>query len=154
VKPALQQNEEWVELGEMQDSVGLLLRLAQVKNFNTFYETMDGELSPGELTVLMAIGLNPGMRQGTIARNLLIKAAHMTKLVERMVKAGYVTRTVGPEDRRSVCLSLTDDGQLFTQRYRARLALLHDNDRATLTDAEYNQFITLLKKYTGSGQPT
>lgn len=143
--------EDTVELGEMENSLGLLLRLAQVKNFNAFYEFMNNGLSPGELTVLWVVGLNPGMRQGTIARRLLIKAAHMTKLVNRLVRNGLLERLDTPEDRRSVFLTLTKDGRAIVNRHKRQLAKLHQTERAALSASEYRQFISLLKKYTGSG---
>lgn len=141
-------NDERVDYGELKNSLGFLVRIAQVKIFKEFYIAMaDADLKPGEFTTLWVIGLNPGYRQGTIARSLNIKPAHMTKLIDRLVRAGYIERTVPPNDRRSVRISLTIEGQEFVNSHRGRFIDLHAQERANLTDDEYIQFTALLRKF-------
>ena len=103
--------EETIEFGEMANSLGLMIRLAQVRLFDAFYQNLAHHgLKPGEFTVLWVIGLNPGARQGLVARKLRIKPAHMTKLIQRAVDKGLVERIVPADDRRSVRLQLTGEG--------------------------------------------
>ncbi len=64
-------------------------------------------MKPGEFSVLWLIDLNPQVRQGTLARRLRIKPAHMTKLIRRFEADGYVHRRTPDQDRRAVELSLT-----------------------------------------------
>ena len=79
---------EEVRLGAMADSLGFLLRLAQLASFREFFEDLDGmDVRPGEMTVLMLIGENPGVRQGVLAKRLMIKRAHMTKMIRAMEAA-------------------------------------------------------------------
>lgn len=146
------QNDERVDYGELKNSLGFLVRIAQVKIFKEFYVAMaDANLKPGEFSTLWVIGLNPGYRQGTIARSLNIKPAHMTKLIDRLVRSGYIERTVPPNDRRSVRISLTIEGQEFVNNHRERFKELHAQERANLTDDEYIQFTALLKKFSNTG---
>jgi DNA-binding MarR family transcriptional regulator len=143
-------DDEAVELGEITGSLGFLLRMAQLRAFEFFFQTLaDQNLRPGEFTVLWVIGLNPGMRQGTIARRLNIKPAHMTKLVQRLVNAGWVTRAVPEEDRRSVRLALTRAGEAFVARYRESFLTAHLAERSNLTTDEAERLIALLRRYTG-----
>lgn len=143
-------DEEKVELGEITGSLGFLLRMAQLKAFDFFFHTLDGQdLKPGEFTVLWVIGLNPGLRQGTIARRLHIKPAHMTKLMARMVERGWVARKVPEDDRRSVRLALTDEGAAFVDRFRTRFLDLHLVERSDLTAEESATLIHLLRRYAG-----
>lgn len=140
--------EDQVALGEITGSLGFLLRMAQLKAFDFFFQTIAGAaLKPGEFTVLWVIGLNPGLRQGSIARRLHIKPAHMTKLVQRLVGAGYVTRTIPEDDRRSVRLALTAAGEAFVERHRGAFLHAHLAERSALSEAEAEQFVTLLRKY-------
>lgn len=139
---------ETVELGEITGSLGFLLRMAQLKAFDFFFRTLDGEnLRPGEFTVIWVIHLNPGLRQGTIARCLKIKPAHMTKLVARLVDQGLVDRAVPEDDRRSVRLSLTDAGTAFVARYREQFLHLHLTERSDLSPEESSTLIRLLSRY-------
>lgn len=141
-------DEDSVELGEITGSLGFLLRMAQLKAFDFYFATLDGEgLRPGEFTVLWVIALNPGFRQGTIANRLQIKPAHMTKLVARLSAQGLLEREVPEDDRRSVRLSLTREGEDFVARYRDKFLYLHLKERSDLSEDEAATLIRLLRRY-------
>jgi len=145
---------ENVDLGELTTSIGFLLRLAQVRVFDAFYERLETlGLKPGEFTVLWVIGLNPGLRQGAVARRLAIKPAHMTKLVQRMVHAGLVRRVIPRDDRRSVRLSLTGKGQAFVAAHKDAFLGFHRAERGKLTDDDCARLGRLLRKFNGITEP-
>jgi len=153
-QPAFEEfTDEAIDLGELTSSVGLLLRLAQVQVFQQFFSTLAGHgLKPGEFSALWVIGLNPGVRQGSLARRLRIKPAHMTKLVQRMVHAEYVSRTIPPDDRRSVRLSLTESGKAFVEAHKPEFLDFQRVERAALSDEEYEELVRLLRKFIGLGE--
>lgn len=139
-----------VDLGEITRSLGFLLRMAQLRAFDFFFDTLGAhDIRPGEFTVLWVIGLNPGSRQGSIARRLNIKPAHMTKLVARLAAAGWVTRTTPDDDRRSVRLTLTPDGEGFVAHYRDEFLRAHLAERSNLSADEAETLIALLRRYAG-----
>lgn len=139
-----------IELGVITDSLGFLLRIAQIKVFAHFFETLgDHGLKPGEFTVLWVIGLNPGLRQGTVAQTLRIKPAHMTKLTGRLVERGLVSRAIQPDDRRAVRLTLTREGSAFVDTYRDAFLTFHFDEKDNLTEGEASQLIALLRQFTG-----
>ena len=139
-----------IDLGELADSAGFLVRLAQLRLFEGFFDRMAAEgLKPGEFTALWCVALNPDVRQGALARRLRIKPAHMTKLVERMVRAGHLARRIPPEDRRTVHLRATKAGEALIERHRAAFLDLHRAERAGLTEAEGAQLLVLLRKLAG-----
>ncbi len=141
---------ERIDLGELADSLGFLLRMAQLRAFEAFFEAAGHDLKPGEFTVLRVIELNPGLPQGSIARRLRIKPAHMTKLIRRFVDAGLVEREIPPDDRRSVRLSLTKAGEAFVEKHKAGMRKAHDAERAAVNDDEYGTLVALLRKVTAS----
>ena len=107
-----------VDLGGMNDSLGFLLRLAQIDAFDRFFAKGDlSELGLGEISILRGIGLNPGVRQGVLALALRIKRAHMTKIIKAMEGRGWVRSAVPVEDRRAVTLWLTGAGQDWLDRH-------------------------------------
>lgn len=141
---------EKIELGEITSSLGFLLRVAQLQAFDAFFKALPHKgLKPGEFTVLWLIGLNPGLRQGAVARELNIKPAHMTKLVQRLSDAGYVERKIPEDDRRSVRLVLTEAGHGFVEKNRDVFLDLNGAERAKLTSAEADQLVGLLRRYVG-----
>ncbi len=145
-------DERDVALGALSDSLGFLLRLAQVQVFDRFFEDL-GQigLRPGEFSVLWVLHLNPGVRQGLLAQRLRIKRAHMTKMIRDFEARGLVERRTPEHDRRAVELLLTPEGTAFV-RDHAEAFFTHDIRRAsTLTEAERAQLFTLLQKYVGLG---
>lgn len=140
-------DDERVELGALNDSVGFLLRLTQTRAYDQFYHAFAGtDVRPGEYTVLQLLEMNPGLKQGTVARTLNIKPAHMTKLVQRLVRIGYLKRSIPPEDRRSVRLNLTPAGHAHVARHQALFLAVHRAERIGLTDQELATLVSLLKK--------
>jgi DNA-binding MarR family transcriptional regulator len=139
-----------LRLGPMEASLGFLLRLGQLVSFRDWFADLGAlGLRPGEATVLMLVAANPGVRQGVLARALMIKRAHMTKMVRAMEEDGLVRRTVPEDDRRAQELWLTEAG-------RARLAAFDGPFRAheaaaerALTTAEAAELKRLLRKYVG-----
>lgn len=143
-------DETAIQMGEIQNSLGFLLRVAQIQTFERFFESLGSYgLKPGEFTVLWVIGLNPGMRQGTIARQLSIKPAHMTKLVGRLIKQGYVAREQHTEDRRAVRISLTEQGRDFVAENKSAFLMQNAHERNQMSPEEMETLIGLLQKLTG-----
>jgi DNA-binding MarR family transcriptional regulator len=135
------------DLGDLPNVLGLLLRLAQVRHNEQFFVAFDGsDARPGELTVLWVVDLNPGIRQGVVARLLSIKPAHMTKLVQRLIDGGKIERTIPREDRRSVRLSLTPLGKAYLDRHRDTYRSVHTTANTGLTPDEFATLVTILRK--------
>lgn len=136
-----------LDLGALDGSLGLLVRLAQTRLYDMLFTAFEGEdLRPGMVTVLWVIDLNPDLRQGDVARALNIRPAHMTKLVQRLVRDGLILRRTPPEDRRTVRLSLTGAGQRYLDGLRARFLQVHSPENLGLTEADAQQLAHLLRK--------
>lgn len=147
-KPRIVASDETeVDLGDMERSLGFLLRMAQVRVYEQFFRHFDGTaVKPGEFTVLRVIAENPGVRQGSLARVLNIKPAHMTKLVHRLVQSDLIERATPPEDRRAVELRLTAKGSEFVAQHRPDFETVHNAERIGLTRTEERQLLALLHK--------
>ncbi len=145
---------EAVDLGALAGSLGFLLRLSQLVSFRDFYDDLGGfGIRPGEISALFVIADNPGIRQGVVARHLMIKRAHMAKMVRAMESDGLVSRSVPADDRRAVELKLTDSG-------RARVATLSEPFRRHearpvpgLTRRDEAELKRLLRKYLSLPEP-
>ncbi|HSB85200.1 MAG TPA: MarR family transcriptional regulator [Ilumatobacteraceae bacterium] len=68
---------------------------------------------------------------GEVADHLLLKHHSLVELVDRAEQAGFVARTVDPDDRRVVRLSLTRSGSSIL----ARLSAAHLQELARLAPA-------------------
>ena len=141
--------DEPVELGELEDSFGFLIRMTQVRVFEAFFNGVGHlELKPGEYSVLWLISLNPNVRQGEVAKRLSIKPAHMTKVIQRLEARGLLTRRIPDDDRRSVRLKLTKDGDAFVEKHKQAYFTYYEMEHS-LSAEEMSTLKKLLQKFIG-----
>ncbi len=141
--------DEPVEMGQLEDSFGFLVRMTQVRVFEAFFNGVGHfDLKPGEYSVLWIISLNPGVRQGEVARRLSIKPAHMTKLIQRLEARDFLTRQIPDSDRRSVRLTLTAAGQTFVDTHKDAYFTYYEMENC-LSAVEMAQLTKLLQKFIG-----
>jgi DNA-binding MarR family transcriptional regulator len=95
----------------------VLLRIARELRREAQAET---GVSPGQIALLAAIKYEPGISLGDLATRERMSAPGMTRSIDRLEKAGLVTRTQSSDDRRRVGLTLTEEGQRVLRRIRSR----------------------------------
>jgi DNA-binding MarR family transcriptional regulator len=142
--------EPALALAPLTELAGFMLRLAQLRAFEAFFAEFGRRgIRPGQISILTAIGANPGVRQGALAKALSIKRSNMAKIVGLLESEGLIRRRVPRSDRRSVELYLSAAGQDFVD---GALPDIHVNDReatAMLTERERTTLMRLLHKMTG-----
>lgn len=143
---------ENVDLDRLDKALGFLLRLAQIKVYDEFF-TQCGErgLKPGEFSVLWAISRNPGIRQSVLGQTLMIKRAHMTKLIRAFEDEGLVSRRIPDDDRRAVEITLTPEAEKRLAEAAGWFFTYEDAVGGTLSPAERQQLMVLLRKFVGLG---
>lgn len=143
-------NIDQVDVGALGGSLGFLLRLGQLKAFDDFYsENGPRGLKPGEFSVLWVIACNPGIRQSALGQRLMIKRAHMTKLIRGFEDQGLVSRAIPDSDRRAVELTLTETGSATVKTVAETFFNYEETTGAPLSKPELRQLIALLQKYVG-----
>ncbi|KEQ07809.1 MarR family winged helix-turn-helix transcriptional regulator [Pseudorhizobium pelagicum] len=144
-----------VQVGELAGSLGFLLRLAQLHAFEDFFSDHGPRgLKPGEFSVLWVIACNPGIRQSALGQRLMIKRAHMTKLVRALEDANLVSREIPDADRRAVELTLTPNGRQAVDKASDAFFGYEETTGAPLSLKERAQLIALLQKYVGLAEET
>lgn len=139
-----------VAVGELGQSLGFLLRLAQLQSFEDFFSAHGPQgLKPGEFSVLFVIHRNPGIRQSALGQRLMIKRAHMTKLIRAFEDRGLVSRRIPDEDRRAIELTLTDAGIAALDTASGAFFAYEETTGAPLTLIERDRLVALLRKFTG-----
>lgn len=144
------QSLEEVDVAPLHGEIGFLVRMAQLRVFNYFYQgAQEAGLRPGGYSVLWVIHRNPGIRQGLLAQRLLIKPAHMAKLVRRFEDRGLVARRVPEDDRRALELFLTPDGETYLRQNESFFFDFMNTLPTHLSAAEQREFVRLLQKFNG-----
>ena len=84
-------------------------------------------LTMPQLRVLYLLGRHPSLPVGSVAEAMRISQPSATETIDRLVRAGYVSRTTCATDRRVVRTALTEAGRTLIDRpWEARRAVLAD----------------------------
>lgn len=133
-----------IDLGRLGDSVGYLLRRAQVAVFQRFFALFaEVDIRPAQYSALTVIERNPGLSQTRLAESLGIKKTNLVALIDGLEARGLARRTSAKGDRRQRALHLTPKGAAFVRRLhridaevdRAISRVLDDAERRRLCDA-------------------
>lgn len=133
---------EKIDLTTHEQFVGFRMRIVQLQFFQLFYQVPEFKgLNPTDVTVLLAIDANPGVRPGQLTEALMIKRSNLSKLIVNIEDAGLITRHNSSSDKRTFGLHLTSKGQTLAKKLAAAM-LKHDHDAASGL-SENERLITL-----------
>lgn len=133
-----------IDLGPLGDSVGYLVRRAQVTIFQRFFEQFAAAgVRPAQYSVLTVIEHNPGLSQTRLAAALGIKKTNLVAMIDGLEKRGLARRMPAERDRRSHALFLTPKGGALMARLHRLDAALNrrlvqaagEDDRRRLCEA-------------------
>ena len=121
---------------------------------NRFSEQLDrvcqaGGISHPQYSVLWVLCLSEsadGIAMGEIADGLLHRAADATRLVDRLVTAGLVSREPSPDDRRVVLVRPTARGREVFESVTVGVKALHREQWKVLDEHELLELTRLLNK--------
>ena len=90
-----------------------------------------------------------GYARGEISARMIDRAPDMTRMIDRLVKRGLVTRERSGEDGRQAITTITAKGRTLVAGVNARVKHVHKRVGEPLTDAEAEQLSHLLEKLYG-----
>ncbi|MDE0546227.1 MarR family winged helix-turn-helix transcriptional regulator [Microbacterium sp. C7(2022)] len=115
---------------------------AQHEVFAEISTDFDDALSQAEYDVLLTVtrGENLTARLRDVTANMLISQPSVSRLVDRMVARGLITKCADPVDGRGALLTATDEGAALFRRIAAghgkaiaeRMSVLSDDELAQL----------------------
>ncbi|MBD0421650.1 winged helix-turn-helix transcriptional regulator [Streptomyces sp. TRM S81-3] len=98
-------------------------------------------LYPGQEILLMLLWDEDHRAQADLIRALALDASTVTKMLQRLEQAGFITRSPSPTDRRASVVSLTDAGQALRDQV-ADLWHELEQDATTLLSEEETTAVT------------
>jgi DNA-binding MarR family transcriptional regulator len=84
-----------------------------------------------------------------VAQRLVSPVPDVTRLIDRLLRDGLVTRDRGAEDRRVVYVAITTKAQTLLRKIEKPLAAHHKNGLGRLARADLKDLIRLLEKARG-----
>jgi DNA-binding MarR family transcriptional regulator len=116
-----------VQLGELSDLLGYVLKRAQLKVFEDFLRCVAPlQLTPAQFSVLLLLDKNPGRNQTEIANTLGILRPNFVSMLDALESRDLCTRMRSTNDRRSHILMLTDKGRAVLARAKKLVATKHE----------------------------
>ncbi len=98
------------------------------------------------LWVLCLSETSDGVPMSEIADGLVTRAGDSTRLVDRLVDSGLVTRRQSSDDRRKVLVAATAKGRKVFEEVTAEIKSVHREQFSALSYDEVKTLITLLNK--------
>ncbi|HET7795880.1 MAG TPA: MarR family transcriptional regulator [Rhizobacter sp.] len=103
--------------------------------------------------VLGYFAAHPGATQSDLAQHSGRDKAQLARLIKTLRDQGLLSGEVGESDRRSVSLSLTDEGQSVLRSLQQQAKRLHAQAVAGLSPAEEQQLLALLRRVKANLEP-
>lgn len=136
-----------VSRGILENLAGFHLRLAQLKVFKDFEESMgDLNISPVGFAVMEVLNQNPGLTQSKLATAIFLDRSSVVPLLDKMENRGLLSRQASTTDRRNNHLFLSEEGQALLAKAMERVESHESKMAKLLNPDEYRQLITLLTK--------
>jgi len=139
--------EKSLDLRALQRTPGFMLRLAQLKFFEGFYEEFAAlGLTPATYAIFVVIRDNPGVPPSSLASLLRLRLPNLIKILNELESSGFIKRNRSKADRRAVELMLTPkgakliaEGARLTEPYNQKML-------APLSEAEQRSLLELLNR--------
>jgi DNA-binding MarR family transcriptional regulator len=147
VKSAEQNWATPLNMRALQQTPGFLLRMAQLKFFEGFYEHFaESGITPATYAILVLIRDNPSILPSTLAGGLRLRLPNLIKLLNELESTSLIQRKRSKADRRAVELLLTAKGQRLIQE-AAKMAKPYERLMlAALSQAEQDRLIEFLNR--------
>ena len=111
-----------------------------------FAVEFEGYIPFNEFTVLRALEDERTLRVSDVARRLNATNSYVTLTSEKLVKKGYIVRERNDADRRTVYLSLTDEGLSLVKKMDEIVYAYFNKTFGDISNEEMNTVIQILKK--------
>jgi DNA-binding MarR family transcriptional regulator len=137
------------ERGFIDGLLGFHVRLAQLRLFAAFAGAVeDPALTPLLAGALFVIEANPGTNQRDLAGLLAADPSTMVRLIDQLVKRGWVVRQTAEHDRRNTVPRITATGSATLERIGPAIRASEDRVATALTPGERKMLISLLRRLT------
>lgn len=109
-------------------------------------------LTPQQYNALRILyfGESAGVRQNDVAERLLQRVPDVSRLIDRLERAGLARRTSDPADGRAVLVVLTPAGRRRVEEMDSDVMAAHERWYGVLSPAEQRRLESLLRKATAS----
>lgn len=117
-----------------------------------FAVEFEGYIPFSEFTVLRALEDDRTLRVSDVARRLNSTNSYVTLTSEKLVQKGFIVRERNVVDRRSVYLTLTDEGLELVRKMDEIMYAYYRKTFGDITNEDMTQVINILQKIKPNGK--
>ena len=148
-KRAAPSNAGWLD----QSPTHLVHRVAQCAGDIFHAQAKDGDLTPRQVAVLIAVAQNEGLSQTGIVVRTGIDRSTLADLVGRLKKRGLLNRRRREKDTRTYAVTLTDEGRRVLRAIEPLAKRVDEQILAALPPKDRPLFIAALRSIVATLQP-
>ncbi|ASI34216.1 MULTISPECIES: MarR family transcriptional regulator [Exiguobacterium] len=126
----------------LEEQMRVILRTLR-RELNQLFE---GTATRSEFFILRSLSENGPQRPTLLAEQFELATSQVTALTDKLYKTGFVTRTRSTEDRRSIVLALTDEGEAAFRNLEVVRRKYLQERFGTLSEEELNVMIHVFDK--------
>ncbi|MGA9231561.1 MAG: MarR family transcriptional regulator [Exiguobacterium oxidotolerans] len=126
----------------LEEQMRVILRTLR-RELNQLFE---GTATRSEFFILRSLSENGPQRPTLLAEQFELATSQVTALTDKLYKTGFVTRTRSTEDRRSIVLALTDEGEAAFRNLEVVRRTYLQERFGTLSEEELNVMIHVFDK--------
>ncbi len=131
---------------KLHDGVGFQARVVSARANQLFEDlTRQTAITARQYGALLTLHQKSAMTLTELAAEIFVDRSTLTEMVRRLVREGLVSRNGNGEDRRSVVVALTAEGEAAVIRLTPGAAQVQDVLLAPLTQAERRQLLRWMK---------
>lgn len=130
----------------------LLMSVSHAYFVSTFHQVKALGIHPGQLPILKLLMHERGLSQKEIAKRLCLSPPSVTMSIQRMEKAGMVSRSQDEKDQRVSRIDLTEKGKKYTDEIEKIFEKNEKKLRQGFSEAEiclFDRFCRQLKENIG-----
>jgi len=123
--------------------IGFLLerttRIAKL-SFSKAFKKLGVDITPEQWIVLDKLDMKKEMSQKEIGNESFKNAPTISRIIDNLVRKGFVSRESEENDRRKTAISLTPNGKKLVAQCRLEIDTLRDLSWNNLSDRDYKEF--------------
>lgn len=137
-------------IGSMYEMPGHLIRRAHQISGAIFTARLAGfDITSVQYAAMVAIASQPGIDATRLSDLIAFDRATLGGVLDRLEAKGLIARQPSRQDRRVKTITLTVDGSALLETVKDRVLAAQAEMMHSLSKAEQDQFIALLKKFVG-----
>lgn len=134
------------QVGLDEQIIHLLRRAHQRASAMFVSETGDEQITPAQFFALSRLAEFGPLSQNRLGRLAAMDPATIQGVIRRLAERGMIERTNDPTDRRRMVVRLTPKGEALLGRLKWAAASVNAAVLRPLSQAERDQFVSLLKR--------